>query len=357
MRRREDLVRALTESGDLTDVWREAFLAVPRHAFLPDTVWRMDPLEPLNRNENPTAWLDAAYADDCVVTQVDDGAPDGPGLPTSSASMPAVVANMLDLLGAEPGMKVCEIGAGTGYNAALLAHRLGARNITTVEIDPVLARRARTALTGAGFGAVTVVEGDGLLGCPGRAPFDRIIATANAQRVPYSWVEQTQPGGRIVTPWGTAYFTGALVSLTVGSDGVARGGISGRASFMDLRAQRVREVDFDEDIYSEDRATVTRTRLRAQDVLRGYDVNIAMAVLVPDCHRFPVPGEDGLWLIDPGTRSWASLRGGEVRQLGARRLWDEVEAAHRWWVDAGKPRAPRWRFTVGPDGQRITLRR
>ncbi|WP_063766564.1 methyltransferase domain-containing protein [Allokutzneria albata] len=355
MRLREDLVRALTDSGDLVDQWREAFLAVPRHAFLPDTVWHSEPLKRLSRNENPSQWLAVAYADDCVVTQLDDGAPDGPGLATSSASMPAVVATMLDLLDVEPGMTVCEIGTGTGYNAALLAHRLGARNVTTVEVDPVLARRARAALDAAGYGDVTVVEGDGLHGCPDRAPFDRIISTASAQRIPYAWVRQTKPGGRIVSPWGTAFFSGALVSLTVGTDGVAHGGIAGRASFMDLRAQRVSAIDMDSDIYAEDRAVVTRTSLRAADVIGTYDANIALAVLVPDCHALPTA--DGLWLVDPGSRSWACVFDGEVRQLGARQLWDEVEAAYRSWTGAGSTRATGWRFTVGPAGQRITRRR
>ncbi|WP_086819841.1 methyltransferase domain-containing protein [Allokutzneria sp. NRRL B-24872] len=352
---REDLVRALTDSGELSARWREAFLAVPRHAFLPDTIWYSDPLKRLSRNENPTEWLAAAYADDCVVTQLDDGTQDGPGLATSSASMPAVVATMLDLLDVEPGMRVCEIGTGTGYNAALLAYQLGPNNVMTVEVDPALARRARAALDAAGYGGVTVVCGDGLEGCPELAPFDRIIATANAQRIPYAWVEQTKPGGRIVCPWGTAFFSGALVSLSVDADGVARGGIAGRASFMDLRAQRVSPVDADADIYDEERATVTRTSLRTDDVIGSYDVNIAMAVLVPDCHALPTA--DGLWLIDPTSRSWAYAADGEVRQLGARRLWDEVEAAHRSWVDAGSTRATAWRFTVGPAGQRITPRR
>ncbi|GAA4035590.1 methyltransferase domain-containing protein [Allokutzneria multivorans] len=352
---REDLVRALTDSGDLSAQWCEAFLAVPRHAFLPDTVWYSEPLKRLSRTENPTEWLTAAYADDCVVTQLDDGAPNGPGLATSSASMPGVVATMLDLLDVEPGMRVCEIGTGTGYNAALLAHRLGAHNVTTVEVDPVLARRARAALDAAGYDGVTVVCDDGLNGCPARAPFDRVIATANAQRIPYAWVEQTMPGGRIVSPWGTAFFSGALVSLSVDADGVARGGIAGRASFMDLRAQRVSPVDVDADIYAEDRAVVTRTSLRTDDVIGTYDVNIAMAVLVPDCHALPTA--DGLWLVDPTSRSWAYTVGGEVRQLGARRLWDEVESAHRSWVAAGSTRATGWRFAVGPAGQRITQRR
>lgn len=96
---------------------------------------------PLRRDDDPDRWWEAAYAPAAVVTQVDDGHPAEPGrrsrYVTSSASRPDVVALMLDALDAEPGMRVLETG--TGYKAALLAHRLGAGNVTSVEIDPEVA--------------------------------------------------------------------------------------------------------------------------------------------------------------------------------------------------------------------------
>jgi protein-L-isoaspartate O-methyltransferase len=75
-----------------------------------------------------------------------------------------VVAEMLAALEAEPGMRVLEVGTGTGYNAALLAHRLGIGNVVSVEVDPVVAEHARQALAAAGFSGVTVVTGDGAEG-------------------------------------------------------------------------------------------------------------------------------------------------------------------------------------------------
>jgi protein-L-isoaspartate(D-aspartate) O-methyltransferase len=111
---------------------------------------------------------------------------------------------MLAALDAEPGMRGLEIGTGTGYNAALLAHRLGAQTITSVEIDPALAEHARRALTAIGY-LVTVITGDGALGYSPGAPYDRIISTAAVREVPYPWVAQTRPGGTILTPWGTPY--------------------------------------------------------------------------------------------------------------------------------------------------------
>jgi protein-L-isoaspartate O-methyltransferase len=118
--------------------------------FVPELVWCQDrdaegdcDLVPLRRDEDPLRWLELAYADDSVVTQVDEGRPAGENgcgfEATSSASMPAVVAQMLTALEVEPGMRVLEIGTGTGYNAALLAHRLDASHVVSVEIDPAVA--------------------------------------------------------------------------------------------------------------------------------------------------------------------------------------------------------------------------
>jgi protein-L-isoaspartate O-methyltransferase len=142
----------LVASGDLTPDWRSSFLAVPRQRFIPDVIWREvdDVMRPVRRADDPDRWLELVSGKDSVVTQVDDGAPAGPGdsgdLPTSSASMPSVVAAMLKHLDVHGGERVCEIGTGTGWNAALLAHRLGAQRVTTIEIDPLLSRCARTAL-------------------------------------------------------------------------------------------------------------------------------------------------------------------------------------------------------------------
>jgi protein-L-isoaspartate O-methyltransferase len=165
------LVDDLIAVGKLTPPWLEAFAAVPRHQFIPDTIWddSSGELVPLRRDDDPDRWWEAAYAPAVVVTQVDDGHPAGPDQRghyiTSSASQPDVVALMFDALDVQPGMRVLEIGTGTGYNAALLAHRLGSGNVTSVEIDPEVADHARRALTTTGY-PVTVLTGDGAQGYP-----------------------------------------------------------------------------------------------------------------------------------------------------------------------------------------------
>ena len=175
------LVEHLTESGALSAEWRPVFEAVRRAEFIPETAWvegDSGVLVPLRRAEDPRRWCELAYADDAIITQVDDGhpAPDGTGCRiSSSASMPTVVAQMLAHCTVQPGQRVLEVRTGTGYNAALLAQRLGAENVVTIEIDPELAQTARHALKAAGYDAVTVVTGDGAQGYSSAAPFDRIL--------------------------------------------------------------------------------------------------------------------------------------------------------------------------------------
>lgn len=139
------LVAELAGSGAFDDGWREAFERVPRHLFIPDTVWRLNGsgrrLVPLCHRVDPGRWLALAYADAPLDTQVDDGHPGaGGGVEvTSSASRPSAVAGMLGALALGPGMRVLEIGTGTGWKAALLANRVGAGNVVTIEVDPDVA--------------------------------------------------------------------------------------------------------------------------------------------------------------------------------------------------------------------------
>jgi protein-L-isoaspartate(D-aspartate) O-methyltransferase len=156
----------------------DAMRAVPRHQFVPH------------------ASVEEAYADQAVITKRGS---DGAAL--SCASVPSIVAMMLDQLDVRPGHRVLEIGAGTGYNAALLAHLTGADGeVTTVDIDSEVTAQARRALAETGFGHVHVTTGDGALGDATHAPYDRIILTVGAWDVPPAWWAQLRPGGRLVLP-------------------------------------------------------------------------------------------------------------------------------------------------------------
>ena len=115
-------------------------------------------------------------------------------------SQPYMVAYMTGLLDVQPGMKVLEVGTGSGYQCAALA-ALGGR-VHTIERLSSLADRARRLLAELGWGSVTVHCGDGSVGLPSEAPFDRIVVTAGAPRVPQALVEQLASGGRLVVPVG-----------------------------------------------------------------------------------------------------------------------------------------------------------
>ncbi|WP_064743915.1 methyltransferase domain-containing protein [Actinomadura oligospora] len=363
------LIESLADAGALTPDWRPAFKAVPRHRFVPDTVWIEDGdrLVPVRRADDEAAWLELCYANEARITQVDDGVPAEPGQVgheiTSSASRPGVVASMLAALDAEPGLNVLEIGTGTGWNAALLAERLGAGRVTSVEVDPVLADRARHVLRNAGH-QVTVTTGDGVLGHPERGPFDRVIATVAADRVPPAWAAQTRPGGRVLVPWATDFHNGALVSFTVNRDATMRGRIVGNVAFMRLRDQRGKRPRLARDVREVSNARRSFTEPHPYDVVGEYDVSLAVGLKVPRCKLVVQHQDDGaytVWLVDPWSGSWASLEvepGAEkfpVRQSGDRDLWQEVEDAYHWWDDLDRPTADRWGLTVTPQDQHVWL--
>ncbi|MBL6975568.1 MAG: protein-L-isoaspartate(D-aspartate) O-methyltransferase [Deltaproteobacteria bacterium] len=115
-------------------------------------------------------------------------------------SQPYVVAAMSEALELEAGMKVLEIGTGSGYQAAVLAE-MGAV-VHTIEIVPDLARRSAALLAELGYGSVKVVEGDGYLGLPEEAPFDRVIITAAPPKTPQPPLDQLVEGGLMVLPVG-----------------------------------------------------------------------------------------------------------------------------------------------------------
>ncbi|MFI5678120.1 methyltransferase domain-containing protein [Streptomyces cellulosae] len=216
---RAALVREIDASGawDADPVWREAFEAVPRHLFVPYYYVGVVGGYERRWGESPDAgtrerWLRGAYADTPLATRLRDGEL------VSSSSQPSLMAMMLAELRVTDGDRVLEIGAGTGYNAALLAHRLGDDDlVTTVDLEPEITEAARQHLAAAGHHPV-VVTGDGARGVPERAPFDRVVATCALPSIPRPWLAQCRPGARILTPLGTG-----LVALTVRDAGHAEG--------------------------------------------------------------------------------------------------------------------------------------
>jgi protein-L-isoaspartate O-methyltransferase len=341
--------------------WADAFRAVPRAVFLPERVWpfrdgRAQPA--VDRATDPEGWLRAAQGGEPVITQWDDGRHDGPEpgtTATSSASQPGLVAKMLALLDVRPGMRVLEVGTGTGWNAGLLAHRLGDDSVVSVEVDPHVAEQARQALDRAGLHP-EVVTGDGAAGAPHRAPFDRLIVTAGVREIPPAWLRQVRAGGIILLPWGTPYtHADALVRLGVGPDGTATGRLRGLVEFMKLRDQRRAHPRMAADLTCRDYES------EAWPPAGQWEPWCFIAGLLLREATYAVQQHDDRqstqWLWDLGGTTWcAAVRADDpprtmVRQAGPRPLWDELTAAYAWWQSQGEPGLDRFGLSVSRDGR------
>jgi protein-L-isoaspartate(D-aspartate) O-methyltransferase len=170
---REALVDRLTDRRDLSPATEQAMRAVPRHAFV-------------------SSDRQAAAYDDSPL-------PIGEG---QTISAPHMVAVMTDLLDADEGSRVLEVGTGCGYHAAVTAELVGADPVYSVEYHDSLAREARKTLGKTGYEAVSVRAGDGREGWSAHAPYDRAYLTCAAPTIPTAVVEQVRPGGLVLAPVG-----------------------------------------------------------------------------------------------------------------------------------------------------------
>ncbi|MET9694511.1 methyltransferase domain-containing protein [Streptomyces sp. NPDC006514] len=350
---------------------QEAFHRVPRHRFLPDRIWLRDGsggYRPVDRATEPDRWLAAAYSDQPLVTRFTDG------LPSSSASMPSMVARMLLLAGlAEPcapdaaraRVRVLELGAGTGFNAGLLCALVGDEQVTTIDLDPTLATCAQENLKTIGR-TPTVVAADGAPGWPPNAPYDVALATFSVDHIPHAWLNQLRPGGRIVTPWTSAWCSYGTLALTAAEDGQAQGRFHSFASFMQM-ARPDAEPDQPPAAPEAVAGAVgySSTGLSPWAVAGGdLDAEFHIGLTVPDASfAWDTSGEHAhtrLQIRDPGTGSWASVdydgrtaADFAVTQAGSRKLWDEITAAYRRWEELGRPSVDRYGLTVTPGGTTV----
>ncbi len=175
---RRQLVEQFAKAGTIkTPAVARAMTRVPRHVFVPDYP------------------LHLVYSDRALITKT------RAGVPTSSSSQPALMAAMLELLRVRRGMNVLEIGAGTGYNAALLADLVGASGaVTSIDIQADVTAQARRNLRRAGYPQTRVVRGDGARGLRASAQFDRIVVTAGCWEIPRAWRDQLAPAGILLLP-------------------------------------------------------------------------------------------------------------------------------------------------------------
>ena len=132
-------------------------------------------------------------------------------------SQPYIVALMIEAAAIRPGDKVLEVGAGSGYAAAVISRI--AERVVAIERHGELAKIARERMARLGYDNVRIIEGDGTRGCADEAPFDAILAAASGSHVPKPLVDQLAPGGRLVMPVGDPGFVQELVKVTKRPDG------------------------------------------------------------------------------------------------------------------------------------------
>lgn len=344
---RAKLAQALSDSGDLVDpAWRDAFEHVPRHVFVP--AYYDNSGRPISGDDPDTReeWLAGVYADRTLITQRTDGAP------TSSSTVPSLMAEMLEALNiTDDDTTVLEIGTGTGYNSALLARRLGEQRVTTVDLTDELTEPARERLTEAGY-RPRVITGDGTHGHAAAAPYGRILATCGIEAVPPAWLDQLADDGLILAPLGLG-----LARIHRTGPHTAEGRFIGTAAFMPLR-------------HSEETGT-PKGDLAQLDGVPGRASTLPAAMLFNNAFRFLVGiVEPGLvWQYDlddnrapRGARVWSPDRSiaslsadGTVTEAGPRQLWSHLEEAYAVFHDHNEPTPDRYGVTIDGAAQRVWL--
>lgn len=367
----EELGGALIDAQEMTSDWAQTWTAVDRAQFLPDRIWPFDHVNgstsrAITRTTDRELWLRAADSNCAIVTQRDDGTHTGHDarkVPTSSLPQPSVAMAMLRDLDVEPGMRVLEIGTGTGWTAGLLAHHLGEDYVVTMEVDEDVADDARRRLSQTGL-RPTVLAVDGLAGDAPRSPCDRIITACGLREIPRGWIEQVRPGGIILAPWGTSSSSrDLLVKLTVADDGKSASGPFLRTvEEMRARGQQEQRL-YHADFVSNPPSTTVRessTDLGPDDLA---DVGFLFGLLVPDAEHTVIRHADGradAWFYSRGAdRSWASVtwgpdgEAGHVRQHGERELWTGTEMGFCWWDAMDRPSPSRFGLTVDTSGDHM----
>jgi protein-L-isoaspartate(D-aspartate) O-methyltransferase len=348
-----------------------AFRATPRHTFL-DRVFQYQRKhnrwqEVITRDPDPEA-IALLYSDRALITRLSRPGHDvphsEPEVPISSSSQPSLMAQMLEDLQLRPGLRVLEVGAGTGYNAALLAHVVGPNRVTSVDVDRETLSEAWDHLRSFPGRAVQLHHADGRHGCGDAAPFDRIMVTAATPDVEPDWLEQLSDGGMLLAPLALAP---GLAFVVRGSarKGILEGHLTRAAYFMPLRGEAETGLaDLDlasfpgplRGLRAPWAGWFDRKRLRLRwlgfsQALAFYGLLLGLGV-----HYQSMPDGQGIFGIsDPGRGSvcWLGahewqVNGAAGRDLG-RTLW-------RAFLDAGGPWPTEFRLRASPAGGLVPAR-
>ncbi len=336
--------------------WHRAVSETPRHLLVPRW-WERIPNSPaeawelISHAEHAPARIGRVYSDQTLVTRVgprhaDHARPDdrATGSPTSSSTLPGLIVSMAHRLAAEPGHRVLDVGTGSGYALALLAHRLGDHQVTSVDVDPYLVEAARDRL--AAFGRTPRIEAIDATGDLPDAAYDRIMATVSVRPVPETWLGALRPGGRLVT---TIAHTALLIVADMGADGIARGRVQpDPATFMEAR----QEADYPpklNDVFAVaregDGEQVRAADGPVPDLWQAWPLRWLYELDTPGVETRAATMPDGrrvLWLL-ASDGSWARAEAGgpgcaigTIHQSGTRRLYDDLERVRHAWEEGNR---------------------
>ncbi|MBQ1158478.1 ATP-grasp peptide maturase system methyltransferase [Streptomyces sp. A73] len=358
--RRALVDKIATVNPALAPQWRDAVAAVDRALFIPPALYRPSGTlwEPVSRAAvGEEEWLRMVHSDRTWVTQVEGtDASDATGFlsgsPTSSATLPSLVARTLHVANPRQGARVLEIGTGTGYSTAVLAHWVGAENVVSVEYDPGCAAAAAGNLKNAGY-SPTLVVGDGLQGHKERADYDSIVATCSVRSIPPSWLFQLADGGSITVTISGWMLAAGMIRLVLDDNGAVTGRFMGdEVTYMLARPhERPPHPTF----YRRD----GRTRPTRVDpgLTQQWTGRFVAQLAAPSAELLATGDGLILWDVATGSQAWteASNSGWRVHQHGPQSLWDQVEDALEAWQQHGAPDMAGFGMTATFEDQLVWL--
>jgi protein-L-isoaspartate(D-aspartate) O-methyltransferase len=340
----------------------QAFDVVARHPFVDHyytqhvengRVWTR------HEQEETPMWYEQIYQDQALVTNVD-----GYGRTLSSSSQPGVMASMLDALAVQPGMRVLEVGTGSGYNAALLAYLAGDPHcITSLDIDQEVTERAKHVIPQVVGKGMTILQADGSEGYRENAPYDRVIVTASSSVVPIAWMEQLAPDGVLLCILQPRFaLLGGLLHAQKNGESL-QGKILQTASFMELRAveyhKRSIRIDFHAPIST---ATFfTPSFFQPHFLQENHHFTFFLYYDLPDlyvfqkgealfCYRETFP--EGYLVFRQKPTQQVELHGDPVI---ASALWNRLVRASVLWDRIGQPAITAYGFEMNLHGQALSL--
>lgn len=335
--------------------WLAAVAATPRHALVPrfhvqdGAGWRaVEAPQP--------GWLEEVYRDAPLITALLPGS-DGRDAVVSSSTKPGLMVRMLDALELRDGQTVLEIGTGTGYNAALLCHRLGEDQVFSVDIGVELVNTARDRLARIGHHP-QVRAGDGGVGLPDAAPFDHIIATCSVPAVPPAWCQQLREGGTVLVDLKIGLHAGSLVRLHRHRDTLEGRFLPRWAGFMPARATdtapppapiavRSGPVAETSTLIDPDPWAALVPWFLAQI---GHPPITGYGRRGPGLSTTVITAADGSW-CEIGDLGPHGIR--VVHSGGPRPLWVDIEHGHAEWHRLGRPGWDRLGLTITHAGEHL----